>query len=417
MPPTTHARLGASSSKRWMNCPGSVALSEGIPDPTSEYALEGTCAHELLEKVLDAWIQGEHDIVPAEYVGVAFEVDEDEDGTPVLWVVTEEMATAVNEAAEYAWTRYRELVNQDRETEIYLERTFDLSPLDPPEPMFGTADIVIWAPNLKLMVVIDYKHGQGVVVEVEENSQVMMYALGATVAQGTIPEAFETTIIQPRAHHPDGAIRTYEFARDRLISFKKELFDAALATQDPQAPYAVGDWCKFCRAMPICKAQRSHAVELATIEFDIQPQEDLAEALPDPGLLTPREVSEIVLRAPIVMEWLRAMESHALTILQQGGDIPGFKLVEGRTMRKWVEPERAEAYLARQGLKKGERTTAKLISPAQAEKKMKALGKDPAKLERFWAKPEGQAKLAPVDDPRPEIPTSADADFFPTQDD
>jgi hypothetical protein len=266
------------------------------------------------------------------------------------------------------------------------------------------------------MVVIDYKHGMGVVVEVEENSQVMMYALGATVSQGTIPEAFETTIIQPRAAHADGAVRTYEFDRERLISFKKELFTAAEATQDPDAPLAVGDWCKFCRAKVNCPAQREHAVALATVEFDILPEDEVANALPAPGILTPSEVANIVAKGKYVMEWIREMESHALTVLQQGGDIPGFKLVAGRSNRKWIDPEAAEKYLARQGLKKGDRTTEKVISPAQAEKKMKASGKDPKRLERLWDKPEGQAKLAPVDDPRPEIAASADADFFPTQD-
>jgi len=414
MPPTTHARLGASSSKRWMTCPGSVALSEGIPDSTSEFAQEGTAAHELAEMVLDAKIQGVES-EPEEYIGETMQVDEDPDGTPVLILVTTDMADAVKVFTDYVMERYRELKKEDPNTKIYLERSFDLAPLNPPEPMWGTADVTIWCPKLKLLVVIDYKHGQGVVVEVTENSQVMMYGLGATVAQGTIPDGVETTIVQPRAFHPDGPVRTYAFGRDRLIGFKGQLFAAAFATQQDNAPLVVGDHCKFCLAKPRCSAQREHAYELATVEFDIVPEAELAAALPAPGLLTPTEVAAIVSRGALVMDWLREIESHALTVMEGGGEIPGFKLVAGRSNRKWIDAEKAEKYLARQGLKKDERTTAKVISPAQAEKKMKALKKDPKRLEKHWEKPDGKPKLAPVDDPRPEIAASADADFFPTE--
>ena len=411
MPPTTHARLGASSSKRWMNCPGSVQLSEGMPDNTSIYALEGTAAHELGERVIASQLKLQGG-TPFDYVGETIEVEGDDDEITLI-LVTEEMATAVEVLVKHAWDRFEELLELDPDAEIFLERTFDLSPLNPPEPMFGTADITIWCPNLNHLEVIDYKHGQGVVVEVEENSQVMMYGLGATVAQGTVPATIRVTIVQPRVDHPDGPVRSYDFDRERLISFKHELFEAAERTHDPEAPLAVGDWCKFCRSKAVCPAQKDHAVALATVEFDVIPEEDLAEQLPNPGLLTDMEVANIVARAGIVMDWLREVESHALTTMQQGGTIPGYKLVEGRTNRRWINDEVAEKYLQRQGLKKDERNTLKVISPAQAEKKMKARGKNPARLERLWEKPQGQAKLAPVSDKRPELQPSADADFFP----
>ena len=412
MPPTTHARLGASSSKRWMNCPGSVQLSEGMPDKTSIFAMEGTAAHELGEMVIASQLKLQGGS-PFDHVGTHIPVEGD-GGEVSLILVTEEMATAVDVLVKHVWDRYDALLEEDPDAEIFLERTFDLAPLSPPEPMFGTADITIWCPTLKHLEVIDYKHGQGVIVEVEENSQLMMYGLGAAVSQGQVPATIRVTIVQPRVEHPDGAVRSYAFDRERLVSFKKELFAAAERTHDLEAPLAVGDWCKFCRARPVCPAQLDFAQETAMIEFEIEPEPSLADKLPAPGLLTHQQVSDIVARASIMMDWLREVESYALTTLEQGGELPGYKLIEGRTNRRWRDAEAVEKYLARQGLKKTERNTLKVISPNQAEKKMKALGKDPARLERFWEKPQGKAKLAPVNDPRPAIKTSADADFFPT---
>jgi len=398
-----------------MNCPGSIALSEGLPNKSSVYAQEGTAAHEVVEATLAAFDKG-RPATAADMIGEFVTVDHDEDGTPVMMAVTEEMATAAQECIDHVIARYEELIADYDEVHMYLERQFDLGPLNPPEPMFGTADITMWVPSIKHIEVIDYKHGQGVVVEVEENSQIMMYGLGATVSQGTIPNTIRVTIVQPRAPHHDGTVRSYDFGRDRLIEFKNELFAAAEATQDPDAPLAVGDWCKFCPAKVGCPAQKTHAVDLATVEFDVQPVETLESLLPVPGTLTPTEVSNIVARAGIMMDWLRDMESHALTLMQEGVNVPGFKLVAGRSNRRWKDADEAEKYLARQGLKKAERTTAKVISPAQAEKKMKAGGKDPKRLERLWEKPEGTPKLAPVEDNRPELPRSVDADFFPTTD-
>lgn len=409
MPPTLHARLGASSSKRWMNCPGSVQLSEGIADGTSVYALEGTAAHELGEMVIDSQLKLQGGSA-YDYVGSDIEVDRGAEGVTMI-TVTEEMATAVDVLVKHVWNRYDELLDLDEDAEIFLERTFDLSPLNPPEPMFGTADVTIWCPNLNHLEVIDYKHGQGVVVEVERNSQLMMYGLGAAVSQGTIPATVTLSIVQPRVEHPDGNVRSYTMGRDELIEFKNELFAAAEATHEPGAPLSVGDWCKFCRARAVCPAQLQYAQDAAMVEFNIQPEPELADKLPTPSLLGMDQVADIVARAPIMMDWLRSVESHALTVLQHGGTVPGYKLVEGRTNRRWVDAERAEKVLTRLGMKKADRTTSKVISPNQAEKKLKALGLDPAKLEQHWEKPQGQPKMAPVQDRRPELPSSVEQDF------
>lgn len=397
MAPTLHARLGASSSHRWMNCPGSIRQSAGHEDVGSPYAWEGTAAHLIAERCLTAGTE------PQQYVGEFVGVWVAEDQVEAI-EVTEEMAEAVDEFVTYVRRKVKEAGPW---AIVSYERTFDLAVLKPPLPMFGTADVVIWNPVTKHLIVIDYKHGQGVVVEVFENSQPMYYALGATVANGTIPKTVEITIVQPRAYHDEGSIRTYTFDRERLVAFKKELFTAAEATQAPDAPLKVGEWCKFCPAKVHCPAQREHAVELLQSDFTYEDP----TAPPRPDQLTPEQVAVIVSRSGFVMDWLREVEAHALVTLQQGGAVPGFKLVEGRTHRRWTEPAKADAFLARQGLKKTERTTTKVISPAQAEKLLKARGAPAASLEKYWEKPDGKPKMAPLSDPRPAIAATIDEDF------
>ena len=413
MPPTVHAVHGASSSKRWMNCPGSIALSEGMPDQSSKYAIEGTAAHEVVEETLARCIDGE-DVTTIDMLGrivSVFEMDEDGNEIEHLVEVTEEMATAAQVCVDHALQRVMDLREEHGHVEIWLERTFDLAPINAPVPMFGTADITLWVPSVSHLETIDYKHGQGVVVEATENSQLMVYVLGATVSVGKVPATCRATIVQPRADHHLGPIRDFVFHRERLIEFKNELFAAAEATLEEDAPLAVGDWCKFCKAKAVCPAQLEHAQGVALVEFDIQPEEELADLLPNPALLSAVEVSRIVDRASIMMDWLRDVESYALTQLEQGNDIPGYKMVAKKTNRRWRDNDAVLRMLARRGLKIDERTTRKVIGIPAAEKALKARGIDPSKLEKFWEKPEGQPKLARTDDPRPELPASVDADF------
>jgi len=376
-----------------------------MPDPSSKYAIEGTAAHELGESVL----AGDY-AACADRIGEVIVV-ETEDLGDVGIVVTEEMCVAVQQFVDHVHQRYLDLSEQYGHVEIWLEESFDLAPINAPAPMFGTADVTLWVPSEGYLETIDYKHGQGVVVEATENTQLMYYALGATVSVGKVPARVRVTIVQPRADHPEGPVRSWVFDRSRLIEFKNELFDAARATQEEDAPLAVGDWCKFCRAKAVCPAQLEHAQGVALVEFDIQPEEELADLLPNPALLSAVEVSRIVDRASIMMDWLREVESYALTQLEQGNDIPGYKMVAKKTNRRWRDSDAVLRMLARRGLKINERTTRKVIGIPAAEKALKARGIDPSKLEKFWEKPEGQPKLARTDDPRPELPASVDADF------
>jgi hypothetical protein len=392
-----HSQLSASGAKRWMNCPGSVRMEEGQPDSGSSYAREGTAAHELIETCLRDGVLDPIDFLGQDIgVPISGEVSE-------FIAVTPDMVDATTVFVNYV----RDRIAANIGAIVHFERRGDLGVFNPPVPMFGTADVVIFHPERGHMEVIDYKHGQGVVVEVTRNEQTMYYALVASVAEGRVPDTIRCTIVQPRAQHDDGPIRSYDFDRDELVAFKHELMAAAERTQDPDAPLQVGPWCRFCRAKAICPAQKQHAVDLMQAEFEFE----VAPQVPSPQSLTTEELGVILLRAPYVMDWLREVESYALAHVENGGHIPGFKLVEKRTNRRWKDEDAAERYLARRGLKKSERTKQSVVSPSQAEKLLKQKGLDTARLEKHWEKPEGAAKLVPEEDSRPQIKSSVESDF------
>lgn len=401
MPPTTHAKLGASASHRWMNCPGSIQQSEGIEDNSSKYAREGTAAHELGERILHQRmkLQGgrAHD-----FIGVEIPVEYEEGGETLVehWTVTEEMADAVQVYVDHVQSRIDELDALDEEgCEVFIEHRFNLAKLNPPGPMFGTSDCTIWHEGSRHLDVNDYKHGAGVAVDATENSQLMTYALGAVVEIGKRPDTIRVTITQPRGHHPEGIIRSYDFGWDELIAFKEELFEAARRTEEEDAPLVPGEWCRFCPAHATCPAKREQANLVAAGAFDVAPP---AGALPDPGDIGDEQLQFIMANAGQVMDWLRAVEAHVMARLERGEEFPGYKLVEGRSNRRWKDEEAVDKYLRGRGLKKGERYVSKLVSPAQAEKLLKPL-EGPDLPERFWEKPEGKLKLVPEADKRPAI--------------
>lgn len=397
MPPTTHASLGASSSHRWMACPGSVALSEGIPDSTSPYAIEGTAAHDLGEMALakgfdcDVWL------------GTEIKVTERlEDGRIEVHhvEVTEEMCEAVQVYVDHV-RKQHEAAGEG--AELMLERKFDLSPLNPPGPMFGTSDAVIWAPTTRVLDISDYKHGQGVAVDATENSQLRYYALGAVVALNKKPDLIRMTIVQPRASHPAGIIRTDEMTWDELVSFKSELFAAGARTQEPDAPLVPGEHCRFCKAQAICPAQRKMAIEVAQSEFDVEPEPVLTPA----EQLTEEQLALVLEKADLIRNWLGAVESHVVSLLDRGQEVVGWKLVEGRSNRRWKDEEHVETVLV--GILGDEAHEKKLLSPAKAEKALKGIGTklDPDLVE----KPAGRPKLVPAHDARPALLPSAQDEF------
>lgn len=402
MAPKAHADLSASSAHRWMACPGSVNLSRGLPDRSSDYAREGTAAHALLERSLNkrlpaiTWLDS---VIPVPY---------EENGETITdyVMVTEEMCEAVQVAID----QVLRLIDHPT-TQLMVEQRFDLAKLNPPGPMYGTSDVVLWAPHHGVLTVLDFKYGSGVAVDATENEQLMFYGLGAMVKliEGGANVPLDTTvaliIVQPRAHHPDGIIRTYITNFETVRTFKKELFAAAEKTLAEDAPLAAGDWCRFCKALPVCPAQRKLAVEVAQSEFDVVE----APTFPAPELLTEEQLSNVLAVSPTVEEWFRSVRQYITNKLERGEEVPGWKLVAKRATRKWKDETEADGTLTALGLDEDTRFTRKLVSPAQAEKALKTIKQ---KLpENLVSKESSGFNLAPDSDPRPAKLAGAVHDF------
>lgn len=382
--PMVHSNLGASSAYRWMACPGSVSLSAHIPRKDSQYSREGTAAHSLGEI---AFAQG---IDPSNWVGEFIMVHEH------AILVTEEMATAVRVYYEYLNSLKSAGFN------IMIEHRFDLQKLNPPAPMFGTSDCVAYHKGERKLIVGDYKHGAGVPVEVEDNSQLKYYALGALLQLDPSwrVEEIEMAIIQPRAPHRNGPVRRWSTTLTHILDYASELIEAAKRTMIPNAELVAGKHCRFCPAQPQCPALHKETLDVAKTEFDNKP-------LLDPRLLGPDQLGYILDRADIIEDWVRSVRQHVQSELEAGNAVPGWKLVPKRATRQWVSEQEVKAWALGQDVHDDEIYEKKLKSPAAIEK---VVGKKNVPADLIVSISSGYT-LAPSTDPRPAI-TNVAADEF-----
>jgi hypothetical protein len=367
-----------------MNCPGQVRLSAecGGEDRGTFYSREGTAAHRVAEKCL---VNG---MDPEFYVGQKIE------GVKVSREMASAVRVYVDKVRMVAGATNYTITEKDVEVRVSLEKC------DPPEDMFGTVDYRQYDElRGRHLWVIDYKHGQGVTVEAAENEQLMYYALGAVLELNVKPRKITVVIVQPRASHPDGIIRDWTFDWERLVEFKNDLMVAAYATRDEDAPLAVGDWCRFCPALAQCPAQHDHAVEVAQQEFAVM-RTDEPGSLPAPHALTEEELLLVLEKGDYVSRWLKAVRDYAFEKLEQGEELPGWKLVPKRANRKWNDEEEVRALLLQYpGVEEVDITKTALISPRQAELLLRRISEElPEGLTNRT--PSGY-NLAPSDTPAP----------------
>jgi len=381
--PMVHASLGASSAYRWMACPGSIALSQNIPRKDSVYSLEGTAAHALSELAFKAKMN------PSNWLGEKVE------GV----VVSQDMVLAVEVYVDFLHTL------ASYEGQLMLEHRFDLSKLMPPAPMFGTSDCVAYLAGERKLVVADYKHGAGVAVEVENNSQLMYYGLGALLQlDPKMPvEEVEMVIVQPRAPHKDGPIRRWKTTTAYLLDFSLELIEAAHATTKADAKISAGKHCRFCPAQPLCPELHRETQVVAQTEFTTKPLLDIR-------LLTPEQIGMVLERADVIEDWIRSIRQHVQTQLEQGTEVPGWKLVPKRAMRTWGSETEVVAWAKTKGLETDELYELKIKSPAALEK---TVGKKNLPKELVVSISSGHT-LAPASDPRPAVANAAADEFSAT---
>ena len=389
---STHSRLSASKSKQWLECPGSIQLSDNAPpDESSEYALEGTAAHDLAERAL---IEGK----PTAYYVGQYYVDEDT-GKKVKF--DEDMAFNVN--------TYIEEINAIRlqypESMCYVERRFDLGWLD--KDIKGSNDCMIYVPSLKWLIVFDLKYGQGIVVEPEWNTQAMIYALGAShdlQKEGFEVDKVSIGIIQPRAEHLDGPVRYWHTTYKELNHWgATTLKNGANATRKPNPELHTGGHCRFCRAAGICPEQ----VRDITTATGIDP---VTLSLPDINSMPNDKLVKIMEMSSVISNWASKVASAVKFKLENGEHIEGYKLVAGRATRKWVAPELAEQKLI--GILGNDIYKTTLLTVPQMEKVLKKRKLDHnTLLTGLYDKKSTTTSVVPESDKRPALNASIYDDF------
>lgn len=379
-----HSKWGASSYSRWSakhgGCPGSVRMCEGIPSVSSEYAEEGTWAHEIGADLLEQYFFAKH--TKANYVG-----------TPP------DMIPAVKVYVDFVKAEAVKSGANTKLGHILIEHRFDLSSVHP--GLFGTADAVIYFPTEKKLLVADYKHGAGIAVEVEDSLQLQYYALGALLSTGLPCETVELAIIQPRCNHEDGPIRRWTFSSFDLLDFAADLAADAAATLQPDAPLNPGKHCRFCPAAAAkCPAIKQKAQAVAKLEF--------AADLPyDPNML-----AQALAAIPMMEAWVKKVHEFAYGEAMHGRLPPGFKIVSKRATRKWAAPEETVVDFMMEATKRDEKEffePGKLKTPAQMEKLVsKQIGEG---LRKLMVSVSSGYNLVPESDPRPAVKMDPKSDF------
>lgn len=442
--PEVHALLSASSSKQWLNCPPSARLQEGFPNESSSYAEEGTFAHSVCEYKVKKYL---HERVSRP------QSDE--------WY-TEEIDQITDVYAEFVITIIEQMKRNGCEPLVLVEERVNYSHIAPSG--FGTADMLIVGKDENgkgLLHICDFKAGQGVYVEADHNSQMMLYALGGLAAYGYIYEieTVRMTIIQPRLEN----ISTFESTREELEAWGESIRETAKMAYEGKGEQKAGDWCRFCRAKPVCRACAEEALALAREEFldldagafsdevishspiqlsdspassdgvgaadvtsDAVEETDAtapynadrsAPVFQQPGLVPFSELVEIMPTLNRIASWIESVFAYVTSeAIQHGVPVKGYKVVEGRSKRIFTDTKAVVKTAMDNGYT--DLYKQQLISLTEFEKMM---GKKrfAELLSDYVVKPPGKLALVPESDPRPpvELDCAPDQEFSVLPDD
>lgn len=379
-----HALLSPSGAHRWLNCPLAPRLEAQLPAKTSEYAEEGTLAHSVCEITAKKKFKK---VKAAEYNKEVKKLK-----TNPLW--NDEMLGTAETYTEHLTERAMQF---EHEPYIAFEVGVDISDWVP--EAFGRCDCVMVGGEA--LVITDYKHGKGVPVDVKENPQLMLYALGALKLYrpiyGEQIKSVEICIDQPRLN----SYGVWSCSAKELLEWGDKIKPKAQMAFMGFGEYHSGEWCRFCRANGICKAQ----AEQQTSAFD-----DFKDIVNNPSaILTPAQMAEVLERGKVLVAWYKSVEDKALETILAGTEVPGWKAVEGRSTRVWNDQDKALETLQAAGIERAVIYDSVPKSLAQLEK---LLGKNKFSelVGSFVVKPQGKPALAPADDSREEY-KSAVSDF------
>ena len=366
----THAVLSASSSHRWLMCPPSVKLSEQFEDKPSVYAEEGTFLHELSEMKLHRYLG---DMTP-ETIEAQYAEHRDND------FYSDEAESVTDEYVDFCIETIESVRASCPDPLILVEHRLDFSEYVPEG--FGTGDLVIVADGV--LEVVDFKGGRGVRVEAERNSQLMLYGLGALLEFDPLYDIrnVRMTIVQPRLNN----ISTYETTTDELIRWaEKEVRPKALLAYEGKGEFCAGEWCRFCRARYTCRKRSEYHMRLAERDFKA------------PDLLTDEEILDILPVAESLNNWVADLIAYATQQAVDGKTWPGYKLVAGRSVRKYTSEAEVIRAATEAGYTDIYKTT--LLGVGDLEKRM-GRKKFSELLGKYVVKPVGAPQLVPESDPR-----------------
>ena len=379
-----HALLSASGAHRWLICTPSARLEEQFPDTTSDYAREGTLAHEIAELKLRK--QFTEPMSQSTYSRRLNKFKKHE-------LYQEEMLKHTDTYLDYL----REItIGMDVQPYVAVERQIDFSQIVPEG--FGTVDCLIIGGDT--LYITDFKYGKGVLVSAEDNPQMKLYALGAYFAYSFLYpiQNVKLAIVQPRLD----SISEWEISAKDLLAWGEKIKPIAAKAFAGEGEFVPGEHCKFCRVKAQCRAR----AEMYTALSDF--------GMKKPPLLSNEEVGEILKQAQGLEAWVKALKEYALSACLEGEEIPGWKAVEGRSTRVYKDIDQAFEHLAKNGIDEAllyERvplTVAKLEKQL-GKKEFKSLLEEAGLVEKAPGKP----TIAPESDKRPAITNkpSAAEDF------
>lgn len=374
--PEQHALLSASSSERWLHCPPSVRLGEGTPETTSEYAEAGRVAHAIAELKARSYFL--EPCTKRQLTAALKPLKADPHYDKGMDSATDIYLDYLKELAMRYGTA---------QPAVALEVRVDYSDYAPEG--FGTSDCVMVGGDM--LSVVDYKNGAGVPVSAEDNSQMMLYALGALKLYepiyGNAIQNLHMAIVQPNA----GGIKEWYTSRKYVEDWgEKVVRPLARLAYDGDGIFDPGDWCRFCPRKAQCAARAKSMLEL----------EPTMQVAPTGDTLTDAQLGDILARALNLESWVKDLKDHALSAALAGREITGFKVVEGRGSRDWAGgSDKAFHALMAKGIDEALLYERKPVTPPALEKALgKAVFKETA--DDLVEKKPGKPTLVPVDDPR-----------------
>lgn len=373
---SNHALLSASASHRWLNCPPSVRLSETLPDEVSTYAEEGSQCHELCAYLVESALGKEV-----------------ENPIPHLRYYNSEMQNSAEEYKLYVLKAIEKAKSFCSDPAVFIEQRLDFSKWV--KDGFGTGDAIIVADEV--LQIIDYKHGLGVLVSAEHNSQMMCYALGALEAFDDIYniKKIEMTIFQPRREN----VSTWAITKEELLDWAEKLLaPTAILAYEGKGEFKAGDHCQFCKARAICRKRAEYNLELAKYDFQ------------KPDTLDELEIAALLSLFDNFISWATDVKEYALIQAQNGVHFEGFKIVEGKSNRKYTD----EAKVAEVTLSAGFDPYEKKVLGITAMTSLLGKKRFEELLGSLVYKPQGKPTLVPESDKRKAINTAKD-DFKETK--